>query len=73
MFFFPPINIFLSHLSFAFSVQDTIRQCLDDFDLKGKIFTIDDIRTKITKIGPYQNVFLQECEYMNALLKEIVR
>jgi len=54
-------------------VQDTIRQCLDDFDLKGKIFTIDDIRTKITKIGPYQNVFLQECEYMNALLKEIVR
>jgi Dynein heavy chain. len=48
-------------------------KCNEDYDLKNKLFVIDDIRTKIDEIGPYQNVFLQECEYMNMLLYEIIR
>lgn len=42
-------------------------------NLRDKVFNLDDIRTKIDDVGPYQNVFLQECEYMNYLLKEIIR
>ena len=45
----------------------------EDYDLKNKLFIIEDIRTKIDDVGPYQNVFLQECEYMNMLLQEIIR
>lgn len=39
------------------------------------IFNLDDIKTKIDgeSKGPYQNVFLQEVEYMNALTMEMVR
>jgi len=39
------------------------------------IFNIDDIKNKIDaeSKGPYQNVFLQEIEYMNVLLSEIDR
>ncbi len=42
-------------------------------NLKEKLFNLEDIRTKIDEVGPYQNVFLQECEYMNYLLLEIIR
>jgi len=36
---------------------------------------IDDISSKLgdEQRGPYQNVFLQECEYMNALIREITK
>jgi len=54
-------------------VSDVIRQVLEDMNLKEKIFNLEDIRTKIDEVGPYQNVFLQECEYMNYLLLEIIR
>ena len=43
-----------------------------DWNLKDKVFNLDDIRDKVVDgRGPYQNVFLQECEYMNYLLEEI--
>ena len=48
----------------------------EDYNLKNMMFTLEDIRTRIDeslKDGPFQNVFLQECEYMNILLEEIVR
>lgn len=44
-----------------------------DYNLKEKIFNILDIKDKIVETGPFQNVFLQECEYMNTLLEEITR
>lgn len=39
------------------------------------IFNIDEIKNKMDaeSKGPYQNVFLQEIEYMNILLSEIIR
>jgi len=46
---------------------------LEDLNLNEKIFRIEDIKTKIDEVGPYQNVFLQECEYMNLLLVEIIK
>jgi len=54
---------------------DLIKQLLEDSELKSKIFNLDDIKNKIDaeNKGPYQNVFLQEIEYMNALLGEIVK
>jgi dynein heavy chain len=43
--------------------------------MKSLIFNIEDIKVRIDvdSKGPYQNVFLQEVEYMNTLLMEIVR
>ena len=48
---------------------------MEDKNLKGCIFNMEDIKTRIDadSKGPYQNVFLQELEYMNNLLYEIVR
>lgn len=63
----------LTCLLIIFSVQDVIKHVLEDMNLREKLFKIDDIRTKIDEMGPYQNVFLQECEYMNVLLLEIIR
>ena len=37
------------------------------------MFNISDIKDRIAEKGAFQNVFLQECEYMNALLDEIYR
>ena len=45
----------------------------DDYNLKERLFIIEDIKERIVEKGPFQNVFLQECEYMNILLKEIIR
>lgn len=43
-------------------------------NLKQLIFNLDDIKTRIDidNKTPYQNVFMQEMEYMNALVEEIV-
>jgi dynein heavy chain len=56
-------------------VLDTIKQVLEDFDLRAKVFAIEDIKTRIPAEdkGPYQNVFIQECEYMNYLLLEVIK
>jgi len=37
------------------------------------MFNLTDIKDRIGEKGPYQNVFLQECEYMNYLIEEINR
>jgi dynein heavy chain len=43
-----------------------------DWTLKERMFVLDDIKDKCGDVRtPYQNVFLQECEYMNYLLEEI--
>ena len=44
-----------------------------DLNLKERMFSIVDIKDRIVDVGPFQNVFLQECEYMNALILEITR
>lgn len=38
-----------------------------------KMLDIDDVEGSLEEKGPYQNVFLQECEAMNTLLAEIAR
>lgn len=50
-------------------------KAVEDQGLKSNIFQIEDIKSKLDaqNIDPYQNVFLQEIEYMNALLFEITR
>jgi len=50
-----------------------ISKILGDINIKEKMFSLVDIKDKINERGPYQNVFLQECEYMNYLLEEINR
>jgi len=51
-----------------------ISKVLEDWNLKDKIFSLVDIKDKISgEKDPYQNVFLQECEAMNYLLEEINR
>uniref|UniRef100_H3HCG5 AAA+ ATPase domain-containing protein n=1 Tax=Phytophthora ramorum TaxID=164328 RepID=H3HCG5_PHYRM len=38
-----------------------------------KKFECDEISRNLEEMGPYQNVFIQECEAMNGLLAEVVR
>ena len=43
-----------------------------DWVLKERMFVLEDIKDRCGEARtPYQNVFLQECEYMNTLLEEI--
>lgn len=51
-----------------------ISKIVGDWNIKEKMFNLLDIKDKISsEKGPYQNVFLQECEYMNFLIEEIHR
>ena len=52
-----------------------VRRFLDDINIKEKIFSVDEIKNKIDadQKGPYQNVFIQEIEYMTILLTEIAK
>ena len=54
---------------------DMIKYIIEEMNMKILIFNMDEIKNKIDaeSKGPYQNVFLQEIEYMNYLLYEIVR
>jgi dynein heavy chain len=56
-------------------LQDLIRRFIEDLNIKGLIFNVDEIKNKIDaeQKGPYQNVFIQEIEYMTILLIEIVK
>lgn len=46
----------------------------DEVQLDQNKLNIEDIASKMTDDrGPYQNVFLQECEVMNVLINEILR
>jgi dynein heavy chain, axonemal len=51
-----------------------IKQIIEDYNFKSLIFNLDDIKTRIDidNKTPYQNVFMQEMEYMNALVEVIV-
>jgi len=53
---------------------DQIKYILEDLNFKSLIFNLDDIKTRIDidNKTPYQNVFMQEMEYMNVLVFEIV-
>lgn len=50
-----------------------MNKILGDINLKEREFNIPDIKDRIVEKGPYQNVFLQECEYMNTLIREICK
>jgi dynein heavy chain len=54
-------------------VKQMIPLLLDD--VKGVHFNVDSLKSNIDRdsMGPYQNVFLQECERMNMLTSEIRR
>lgn len=54
---------------------DLIVNLFENKGLKSCVFNLDDIKTRIDadNKGPFQNVFLQEIEYMNNLLYEIIR
>ncbi len=41
--------------------------------MRAKQFNVEQIKTSVVERGPFQNVFLQEIEYMNVLIVEIVR
>jgi dynein heavy chain len=44
------------------ALQDVLEQFRD------QVFNLDDITGLLDEVGPYQNVFLQECERLNTLL-----
>jgi dynein heavy chain len=48
-----------------------LQDILDSFREVG--YDLEDIASSLDEPGPYQNVFMQECEAMNALVHEIVR
>ncbi len=55
-------------------IQDFMRRVGDEAQLDQNKLNIDDIASKMSDDrGPYQNVFLQECEYMNLLINEILK
>jgi len=51
-----------------------MRRVSDEASLDSNKLNIDDINSKISdeQRQPYQNTFLQECEYMNVLIRVIV-
>jgi len=55
--------------------SELIVNLFENKSLKSCVFNLDDIKTKIDadSKGPFQNVFLQEIEYMNNLLFEIIK
>jgi len=57
------------------SPQHVAENMLNDIqDRFGEIiFDMEDVEAQLEEKGPYQNVFIQECEWMNALLGEIRR
>lgn len=52
-----------------------VKRFMEDIGIKSLIFSVDDIKGKLDadQKGPYQNVFIQEIEYMTILLTEIAR
>jgi len=55
-------------------IQEFMHRVSDETQLDSNKLNIDDIASKLAEDqrGPYQNAFLQECEYMNALIGAIV-
>ena len=53
--------------------QEFMQRINDEVQLDQNKLNIDDIVSKLNEDrDPYQNVFLQECEYMNILIHEIL-
>jgi dynein heavy chain len=61
------------------TVEEKIKEFMvrvaDEAQLDSNKLNIDDIAGKLSEEGrtPYQNAFMQECEYMNILIRTIVR
>ena len=55
-------------------IQELMHRVADEASLDSNKLNIEDINSKISdeQRQPYQNTFLQECEYMNVLIKVIV-
>lgn len=55
-------------------IQEFISRVQDEAQLDTNKINVDEICGKLNDDtrGPYQNVFIQECEYMNALIEAIV-
>jgi len=51
--------------------QQQLAEIMDKF--AEKHFDVEDIMRGIDEVGPYQNVFLQECDMIQVLLQEMVR
>lgn len=51
--------------------ESTLQDILDLF--QQVFYDADEIAESMEEVGPFQNVFLQECERMNTLLAEMVR
>lgn len=51
--------------------EATLQDILDMF--RDARFELDSIKQSVEDMGPFQNVFLMECERMNALLSEVIR
>jgi len=62
-----------NNISPEMKAETSLIEILDTF--KDRLFDIEALRTELDgdSMGPYQNVFLQECESLNALLNEISR
>jgi dynein heavy chain len=57
------------------SPQAVAENCMNDImdKVQETRFDMDDIDAQLEEKGPYQNVFIQECTWMNLLLNEIRR
>jgi len=55
-------------------IQEFMHRVADECSLDSNKLNIEDINSKISdeQRQPYQNTFLQECEYMNVLIRTIV-
>ena len=51
--------------------ENVVNEIMDRFG--DKKFELEEIESSLDEKGPYQNVFLQECEIMNNLLVEMIR
>lgn len=51
--------------------ETTLADILDEY--RDFSFNIEEIKSSIDELGPFQNVFIQECERLNKLVDEIVR
>ena len=56
-------------------LQEMVKRFLEDIGIRSLIFSVDEVKNKLDaeQKGPYQNVFIQEIEYMTILLTEITR
>lgn len=51
-------------------LEAQVKRFLEEINFRSMIFSVDDIKNKMDadQKGPYQNVFIQEIEYMTILL-----